>query len=302
MAQTAKNLDSALARLVAAGGTNLAARFERNTSKIDALKSAEREAIEAASARAAIRIGLDDELADRAIEYTYRESILQQANRERIAEKASEEIRHNPGATDAGNQIDADWLNQFSRLAENTSGEALQSLWAKILAGEIRKPGSFRIRTLQQVSILSSDEAQLIHKILMYAIDREFIFRDDNRSFIAVGDLITCEHLDVLSGAGGTFSLTIHLQPNKPRHFHCHDQAVLVEPSKDLSIKVGAYPLSIFGRDLLNVIGETTSNREYVLEFAKKFKAKEAGRVSIAKIGSFDASLGGCPILEQSEV
>jgi hypothetical protein len=177
LSQTAKNLDLALARILVAAGENASIRIERSTKSIAALGSAEKTAIEASAKIAAKHIAAGSSLSERALEYTYRDSILKQENREKIAGRACEEIAQNPPSQDAEKQIDHDWLNHFSRHAENVSSDDVQSLWAKILAGEIRRPGTFKIRTLQELSVLSRDEAEAIHRILHYAIDKEFIFK-----------------------------------------------------------------------------------------------------------------------------
>ena len=55
--------------------------------------------------------------------------------------------------------IGDDWLNEFEREASTKSSEDMQLLFARILAGEIRKPASFSIRTIRLVSQLDSSTA-----------------------------------------------------------------------------------------------------------------------------------------------
>ena len=45
-------------------------------------------------------------------------------------------------------EISDDWLNQFRKVACNKSSEDAQELFSKVLAGEIRKPGSFSLKAL----------------------------------------------------------------------------------------------------------------------------------------------------------
>ena len=42
--------------------------------------------------------------------------------------------------------ISKDWLNEFRGIACKKSSEDAQNLFSKVLAGEIRKPGSFSLR------------------------------------------------------------------------------------------------------------------------------------------------------------
>lgn len=60
--------------------------------------------------------------------------------------------------------IDLDWLQSFSNQAENISNPAMQKLWAKILASEGAKPGSFSLRSLAILRLLTSREADVLRR------------------------------------------------------------------------------------------------------------------------------------------
>ena len=55
--------------------------------------------------------------------------------------------------------IDDDWLNVFERYAEDATTERMQQLWGRVLAGEIRSPGKFAMRTLRFLSEFSQVDA-----------------------------------------------------------------------------------------------------------------------------------------------
>src|SRR5208283_1459027 len=52
-------------------------------------------------------------------------------------------------------------LNIFERYAEDASSETMRALWARVLAGEIRRPGQFSLRTLRFMSELDATTAKL---------------------------------------------------------------------------------------------------------------------------------------------
>src|SRR3546814_13011379 len=54
---------------------------------------------------------------------------------------------------------DDDWMNRFMRFAEDASSERLHELFARILAGEVVRPGSFGAATLRAVSELDQSIA-----------------------------------------------------------------------------------------------------------------------------------------------
>lgn len=58
-------------------------------------------------------------------------------------------------------EIEEDWLPYFFDRSKLTSDEEMQSLWAKILAGEANQAGSFSKNTIDIVSKLSKKDARL---------------------------------------------------------------------------------------------------------------------------------------------
>ncbi|MBO9489713.1 TIGR03899 family protein [Endozoicomonas sp. G2_1] len=93
-------------------------------------------------------------------------ALRKQQNLEVIVEKAlnycdQENTSHKP---------DQDWFAHFSSLAENVSNSTMQGLWAKILASELNKPGSFSLKTLRTFRLLSIQDAKLFAKACALAV------------------------------------------------------------------------------------------------------------------------------------
>jgi hypothetical protein len=77
-----------------------------------------------------------------------------------------EELRsESPAPPDAGapdvQLISADWLNAFENEAAQMSTEQMQRLFGKILAGEIRRPSSYSIKTIKIMAQLDNQAAAL---------------------------------------------------------------------------------------------------------------------------------------------
>jgi len=86
--------------------------------------------------------------------------VRQQKNLENILHKAVA-YSSNEKVTD---KIDVDWFFQFTELASSVSNSIMQSLWAKILAGEVEKPGAFSLKALHIFKQLSMHDAKLFAK------------------------------------------------------------------------------------------------------------------------------------------
>ena len=70
-----------------------------------------------------------------------------------------------------------DWTARFFNDVQDVSSEDMQSLWAKILAGEIERPGSTSIRTLGILKNLDQSTARLFRRFCSACI---FLSPDEN--------------------------------------------------------------------------------------------------------------------------
>lgn len=67
--------------------------------------------------------------------------------------------------------IEEDWLFAWRDYAGRVAAEDLQRLWGSVLAGEVKVPGRYSMRTLELLKTLSKEEAEAISKLASYAID-----------------------------------------------------------------------------------------------------------------------------------
>jgi hypothetical protein len=61
--------------------------------------------------------------------------------------------------------VDPDWSARFFAECQDVSNDEMQGVWARLLAGEVARPGSFSPRTLWIVKNLSANEAQLFNSL-----------------------------------------------------------------------------------------------------------------------------------------
>ncbi|WP_420618551.1 DUF2806 domain-containing protein [Candidatus Poriferisocius sp.] len=60
---------------------------------------------------------------------------------------------------------DHDWTARFFNEVQDVSSEEMQVLWAKVLAGEVEKPGSTSLRTLDILRKINKDTAKLFERL-----------------------------------------------------------------------------------------------------------------------------------------
>ena len=77
-------------------------------------------------------------------------------------------------------EVDHDWTARFFNDVQDVSSEDMQRLWAKVLAGEVERPGQFSLRTLDTLYNMSVGEAKLFTEACNYvAAERMIIYTDD---------------------------------------------------------------------------------------------------------------------------
>lgn len=67
-------------------------------------------------------------------------------------------------------RTDLDWFNRYITLAEDVSNKTMQDLWAKILAGELSRPGSYSLKALKVFRDMSIVDAKLLAKACSLAV------------------------------------------------------------------------------------------------------------------------------------
>jgi len=108
-----------------------------------------------------------------------------QLNLESITAYAAEELKNEPPVTDE--PVNEDWKTRFFNIDEDISSDEMQALWGRILAGEIKQPKSYSLRTLELLKNLSKDEAEVFTKFANLKIvssNQSVIYNQDNGAFL----------------------------------------------------------------------------------------------------------------------
>jgi hypothetical protein len=246
MPQTLKNLDKAVSKVVLASGENLEARIRGNTAKTEARGQITLDGM----------FRTEDE----------RRKIENRAATTRIA---IEEIEINPETEDATSEIEDDWLNIFARIAEDKSSEELQILFGRILAGEVKRPGSFSLRTLQVLATLSKRDAERLSALLSFAVDGmiiPFLTAKDDRPFAQ--ERLFLEEIGVAghpSQVGG-MSLIRQVDANSHRIIQMAKKAVVIinETDKGIEFRIPGQPLVSTGTELIKIANPPETGADFI--------------------------------------
>jgi hypothetical protein len=107
------------------------------------------------------------ELQRRAMARFFNEEAMKQNNMEAITSKALPEITEQARP----DQIENDWIAHFFDKCRLISDEQMQSLWARILAGQANSPGSYSKRTIEILSYLEKADAIMFSQLCSFVFE-----------------------------------------------------------------------------------------------------------------------------------
>ena len=151
---------------------------------------------EADKIRAVTQIEIS-ELQHRAMQRFFIEEAKKQNNIENITSKALPLINE----TSKPEEIEDDWITNFFDKCRLISDDDMQTIWSKILAGESNTPGHFSKRTIDLLSSMDKNDADLFTKLCCFSFDiggpTPLIYDYDNK---------------IYNGNGINFSVLSHLE------------------------------------------------------------------------------------------
>ena len=244
---------AAISRLIGGVADIPAAWLEQKAQAIRDETSARSAVLKTLSEKSA-ELGLKDEaLLSRGLDNLLGRAYREQRNREGVAREAVEQLRIDPPPLESTAPTD-DWMNIFEGHAAKASSETMRTLFASVLAGELRKPGSFSLATMHMLSVLDQQTALLINRIAPYVVGGVIIFRSAVDGHLSVAELVELENAGVLTGSGGTLSSTPTCDANGYCLVPAGTQKLRAKFAPNQKLSISAYMLTRAGKELLGTI------------------------------------------------
>lgn len=140
----------------------------------------------------------DPAIMERALNSMLQRQYRAQENKEAVAKVTVEALLSSPPATDNGGPSEQ-FMTDFERYAENATSEDLRLMFGRLLAGEIRKPGSVSPSTMHFVSMLDKETADLIQQVLP-ACSHDVAFLDNIQPKLKVAEISYLEQAGFWTG------------------------------------------------------------------------------------------------------
>lgn len=207
-----------------------------------------------------------------------RESIRREINISKAILYAEDELSEDADMPPK-NSVSDDWFYRWRDCAGDVSSEALQEIWGRVLAGEVKSPGRTSLRALDFLRNLSQDEATLIEKLFVFVVDDCIYAGDDallQGADIKLSDLLAAQELGLISGIGiGVVKKWPSKSPDKFLLVLRSHGMALVATHSDASrqIKLKVYQLSSLGKQMLQLV-KVQPNNHYLQGLGLEIKSQ----------------------------
>ena len=177
--------------------------------------------------------------------------------------------------------INEDIINRIFDYAKNITDTDLQSLWGRILAGEIKQPNSFNIGTLDILRNLSKSDLNLITKLKPYLLEYGETFFFNKKSDLLDKILPHHQLLNLVDqkiiqpSSTGLIGINLNLYTNPhpiSHHISSHNKLIIINiPPNSETFSFDILTLTQYGKDLFKLT-PANSNNDYLNEFYNLIK------------------------------
>lgn len=195
-----------------------------------------------------------------------------------MAVMAEEECQRLPLQRLSGAPVDPDWMGRWRAGARESASVALKRYWARLLAGEVLRPGTYSTRTLEFFRMVSGTELEMLEICARFCF-HGFIYRDPGDYFsprLHYPLFQTLEELGLLRGVydgDENWRLVSHTREDFRVILPCQRKAIFVEGvSPDDAVRIPVFRLTRFGREVFSLC-RVEADTAYLGAVARSLKA-----------------------------
>lgn len=195
--------------------------------------------------------------------------------------------------------VNPDWITRFFDIAQDISNEQMQELWGRILAGEVKQPGSFSLRTLEALRNITSEEAQLFEEVASYAIYQGlyFLYKGFSRlekTGVEYWKIMRLIEVGIIQSVSDAALIYYRENEQCPAFLYGDYVYFLNFGSSKEEISIPIYSFSVLGGELFKLVS-IKPDYKYVKSIMMDVVSKNKGTtVSFAKISKREGSRVEC--------
>ena len=199
---------------------------------------------------------------------------------QRRIEHATQSARLASIAVEAGDQLNddddpsrlsANWRERFVVHASHVADEDMHAAWSRVLAGEVKKPGSFSLRTVSIMADMEAEDALLFSRACQFSW--RHVMNSNQRVLMILGyanehDLWTVTYDDLLHLESlGLLAVTDHslcFPAGASVHLQREGKLVAFGFAADgLGIPMGVVSFTRVGRELSKIVDDDAAMPDY---------------------------------------
>jgi hypothetical protein len=220
--------------------------------------------------------------------------VNRQKNIEDVLQVAQNILQQDPSSTNE-NQIDRDWFTRVINNAQDVSDDEMKRMWGKVLAGEIKHPKLYSLRTLDVLRNMTKDDAKLIIDIAPYILrdfdDNVFVFNDEkDNGVIEFSKILYLMELGILDSnttilINESFDGRVEDLSNEVRFWNQNIGLIIKTNSTRLDFP--AYDFTSIGKQILTLIDGIKPDTQFYESFLKIYSSNDIYCCGIIREGTF---------------
>lgn len=198
-------------------------------------------------------------------------------NTKSVVEKAKSYFTE--GESVSNEPVNSDWANRFFSIVEDISDETLHDIWGRILAGEVKRPNSYSLRTLELLRNKTKEEAELFIKASHFYIEKDFICTE--KAFLSLHETLLLGEVGLINNEELTINNWI-VNPNSKQEVVIDKNIMMVlynDTNNQINLSIPIKKLSKAGCEILSLMEQDNRN-DFYYKLAKLLKAKGISRIS----------------------
>lgn len=148
--------------------------LEAPTARKRAKTRGEVQLIEAVAKYGIDQLSNDKAFAERALANHFRKIGARQANKDAVLAEALEDLRNDPPSDESANSgpenLSEQFITRLEGYAETASTDDLRQRWGRVLASEVRAPGTFSPKVLRAIDEMDFATAELFERVCAFRI------------------------------------------------------------------------------------------------------------------------------------
>lgn len=170
-------------------------------------------------------------------------------------------------------KYDFDWFMRFYDIVGNISDGEMQALWARILAGELHKKGTYSLQLLDILKNFTQKQAELVNRVCSHCFmseDKAFIPNYQGYSkFVGITyqDILDLDDLGLMNSSA-IISLSANVEPNRPFVLANNQLRMVVKCSGQENtakeFNISQFPFTSAGRELIKLLGKRGSDQDFL--------------------------------------